>query len=282
MNGPGRRAPAVDLVAGILLGLPALVVITACLWIVGDLLWRGVGIIDWAYLPTAPTASGRAGGIGPIIVSTLILVAICLAAILPVGLATALLLGESARDLAGSRPRLGALIRAVLDVLAGVPSIVYGLFGNAFFAKTLGMGYSLLAGGLTPACMALPLFVRVAEQAIRAVPDSQRQAAAALGLSRWTTCWRLLLPAALPGILAGLVLALGRALAETAALIFTSGAVSRMPDSVFDSGRSLSIHIYELAMNVPGAGDRAAAAAVVLVGLLVLIHLIIARWRPRS
>lgn len=266
-----------DVVAGTLLGIPALTVILSCLWILGDLLWRGMGHIDWAYLTSAPEAAGRAGGIAPVIVSTLMLVGICMLAILPVGLATALLLGEYTR----SMPRFSHLTRVVLDVLAGVPSIVYGLFGNAFFAKTLGLGYSLVAGGLTLACMTLPLFVRLAAQAIDSVPDDQRRAAAGLGLSRWTTSCRLLLPAALPGILAGLVLALGRALAETAALIFTSGSVDRMPHSVFDSGRSLSIHIYELAMHVPGAGDRAAAAALVLVAILVTVHLIIARWRPR-
>jgi phosphate transport system permease protein len=141
-----------------------------------------------------------------------------------------------------------------------------------FFCIALGMGYSIMSGGLTLACMVLPILIRTTEQAILAVPDDYRHAAAGLGLSRTTTLFRVILPAAAPGMAAGLVLSVGRALAETAALIFTAGYVTRMPESLQDSGRSMSVHIYDLALNVPGGSSQAYATAAVLVVLLLIIN----------
>jgi phosphate transport system permease protein len=187
---------------------------------------------------------------------------------LPLGLGCALFLSESRFG----RGRGGRLVRASLDATAAVPSIVFGLFGNAFFVQVLGMGFSLWSGGLTLACMVLPLLVRSAEASLRAVPEEQRLAAAALDLSFATTVRRLLLPSAAPGILAGLVLGIGRALAETAALLYTAGYVMRMPRGLEDSGRSLAVHIYDLAMNLPGGDRRAYAAAAVLVVLLLFLN----------
>ena len=155
-------------------------------------------------------------------------------------------------ELTTDKTTFGRLVRRSLDVLAGVPSIVFGLFGNAFFCKTLHLGFSILSGGLTLACMVLPILIRATEEGFRSVPADLRPGAAALGLSRTSTLFRLLLPAAVPGLTVGLVLGIGRALAETAALIFTSGYVDRMPSSLTDSGRALSIHIYDLSMNVAG------------------------------
>ena len=156
--------------------------------------------------------------------------------------------------------------------LAGIPSIVFGLFGLAFFGQFF--GWSILSGGLTLACMILPVFIRSTEESLRAVPASLSQGAAALGLSPRAVLWHLTLPAATPGITAGVVLSIGRALAETAALLFTAGAAIRMPTSLFDSARSLSYHIYLLAIEVPGGQERAYASAVVLIGLLVLLNTI--------
>lgn len=233
-----------------------------------DVARRGVGEISWSFLVEAPRDAGRAGGIAPILVSTVLILLVCLAVVLPVGLGTAILLAEqSARD-----QRLGMLVRRSLDVLAGVPSIVFGLFGNAVFCVALGMGYSILAGGLTLACMVLPIVIRSAEAALRAVSDEPRQAAAALGLSRTTTTFRILVPVAMPGLMVGLVLGIGRAIAETAALLFTAGSVDRMPGSLLDSGRSLTVHVYTLAMDVAGGEPRAYAAALVLVVLLIMIN----------
>ncbi|MBI3180952.1 MAG: phosphate ABC transporter permease PstA [Myxococcales bacterium] len=251
------------------------------LWILGELVWNGVGALSWEYLTSAPREAGRAGGIAPILVSTLAILGVCLAATVPIAFGSAVFLAEYTSD-AG---RFGRVVRTSLDVLAGVPSIVFGLFGNAFFCRTLGLGFSILSGGLTLACMALPLVIRSTEEGLRAVPREYRMGAAALALSRTTTLFRLLLPAAVPGLTAGLVLGIGRALAETAALIFTSGYVDRMPSSLLDSGRALSIHVYDLSMNVAGGDRNAYASALVLVGLLLLVNgvagALSALWRRR-
>jgi phosphate transport system permease protein len=247
-------------------------------WVVIDLMAVGWKRLSWEFLVTEPRRSGRAGGIAPMLVSTGLILACCLAVVVPVGLGAAVLLAQS-------RSRAADLIRLSLDVLAGAPSIVLGLFGFAFFCKALGLGFSILAGGLTLACMCLPLVVRIAESGIRAVPPEQTAAAAALGLSRLTTLRTLILPAAAPALGAALALGIGRALAETAALIFTSGYVDRTPGSLMDSGRSLTVHIYDLAMNVPGGDASAAATALVLVVVLIIIDLVaglvLLRWATR-
>jgi phosphate transport system permease protein len=202
------------------------------------------------------------------LVSTALILVVCLGVSLPIGLGTATLLAE----FTPAHGVFGRLVRRSLDVLAGVPSIVFGLFGNVFFSKTLGLGFSILSGGLTLACMVLPILIRSIEEGFRAVPTDYRLGAAALGLSRISTLLHLLLPAAVPGLVVGLVLGVGRALAETAALIFTSGYVDRMPESLLDSGRSLSIHIFDLSMNVSGGDANAYATALVLVTLLLVIN----------
>ena len=256
----GRRDRAVTLA----LRLAAACVLGVLGWILIDLLRHGLGRISWQFLVAAPTDAGRGGGIGPMIVATLWILAVCLAVSLPVGLGAALFLTEAASRATGRR------VRRSLDVLAAVPSIVFGLFGNALFCHALGLGYSILSGGLTLACMVLPLVVRTTEAGLSAVPVEVRQGAAALALSKLTTLRTLILPAAAPALLVGLVLGIGRALAETAALIFTSGYVDRWPSSVHDSGRALSIHIYDLSMNVPGGNETAYATALILVLILIL------------
>lgn len=164
------------------------------------------------------------------------------------------------------------LTRLSLDVLAGVPSIVFGLFGYAFFGVVLGLGYSIASGGLTLACMILPILIRTVEAGLGARGDDWRRAGAALGVSRATLLWHVLLPITAPAIAAGLMLGIGRATAETAALLFTSGYVDRMPSSLGDSGRALSVHIYELTMNVPGGDQAAYGSAIVLVAVILLIN----------
>ena len=263
-----RRSRVVDAAATVLVWSAAALVAAVFVWLLADVVWHGVGRVSWAFLTTAPRNAGREGGIGPMIVSTLLILAVCLATALPLGLGTAILLAE----FTPARGVYGRLVRYSLDVLAGVPSIVFGLFGNALFCKTLGLGFSILSGGLTLACMVLPLLIRSIEEGFRAVPDEYRTGAAALGLSRTATLRHLLLPAAVPGLVVGLVLGIGRALAETAALIFTSGYVDRWPEALSDSGRALSIHVYDLAMNVPGGDGNAHATALVLVALLLVIN----------
>ena len=248
-------------------GAAAVVTAVFC-WLLGDIVWNGLTRLSWTFLTAPPESAGRRGGIGPILVSTFLILGVCLAVSLPIGVGTAVLLAEFTSD----QSFFGRMTRRSLDVLAGVPSIVFGLFGNAFFCKTLGLGFSILSGGLTLACMVLPILIRSTEEGFRAVPTSYRLSAAALGLSRTTTLVHLLLPAAVPGLLVGLVLGIGRAIAETAALIFTSGYVDRMPESLLDSGRALSIHIFDLSMNVSGGDANAYGSALVLVILLLLIN----------
>ena len=257
----------------------AVVLALALGWVLCDVLYHGLPIWSVEYFTTAPQQAGRSGGIAPILVSTLLLLGLCLLVAFPLSLGCALFLTESRLG----RGSVGSFVRASLDATAAVPSIVFGLFGNAFFNQTLGMGYSLWSGGLTLACMVLPLLIRTTEAALRAVSDHQRLAAAALNLSRFTTIRHLLLPVAAPGILTGVVLGVGRASAETAALLFTAGYVMRMPSNLHDSGRSLAIHIYDLAMNVPGGDRRAYAAAATLVAVLLGLNFLAAalskRWQ---
>lgn len=226
--------------------------------------------IDWlTFLSRSPTDAGRSGGIAPLLLSTALILAVCLATVISFGTACALYLSESTR----ADGRFGRQVGRALDILAGVPSIVYGLFGYLFFAQLLGLGFSIVSGGLSLACMALPLYVRLAQQALQQVPPAYRDAAEALNLSHAGYVRRVLLPSAAPGLAAAVIVAAGRALAETAVLIFTAGYVTRAPESLLDSGRALSVHIYDLAMNVPGGQHAAAATALVLVVILISFNL---------
>lgn len=237
-------------------------------WMLFDIIIYGAPQLSYAFLVDDAVNAGRSGGIGPIIVSTLLILAVCMGVSLPIGVGCAIMLSEftSVNNL------FTVWVRRSLDVLAGVPSIVLGLFGYAFFCQFLGLGFSILAGGLTLACMVLPILIRSTEEGLRSVPDEMRHAAAALALSKTGTLMHILLPAASPGLLVGLVLGIGRALAETAALVFTSGYVDRMPSSLMDSGRALSIHIYDLSMNVAGGDKNAYASALVLMIVLLIIN----------
>lgn len=271
-----------DAVAHVAIVGAALAVTGAFAWILADVLARGASHLSAELLLAPPADAGRAGGVGPILVSTAWILGVCMSLAVPVGIATAVLLAEFSRDAGG----FGRLVRRSLDVLAGLPSIVFGLFGYAFFCHALELGFSIVSGGLTLACMVLPVLIRSVEAALRAVPDDLRAGAAALGLSKTTAIRSLLLPAAAPGLAVGLILGIGRALAETAALLFTSGYVARMPASVLDSGRALTVHIYDLAMNVPGGDGMAHASALVLLGLLLgmntLATALVQHWQRRK
>jgi phosphate transport system permease protein len=278
------RLPAsgrADRLAAAAVWTAAVLVAGVFLWVTADVAARGLAHLSWDFVLEAPRDAGRAGGILPILVSTALILAVCLAIAVPLAVGTAVLLAEYARQ-AG---QFGALVRGSLEVLAGMPSIVFGLFGNALFTVIFGLGFSILSGGVTLACMVLPILVRTLEEGLRAVPDDYRRAAAALGLSQATVLCRLILPAAAPALVVGLVLGIGRALAETAALLFTSGYATRLPGSLLDSGRTLSIHVYDLAMNVPGGEAPAAASALMLVALLLVVNIVTTsighRWHRR-
>lgn len=261
-----------------LLGIAAVVMLASPLMTV---LVRGIPVLSLDFLLDTPSDSGRGGGVGPILVSTLAIVGISLLLALPMAFATATLMTE----VLSAESHLARLMRCSLDILAGVPSVVFGLFGLSLFCRQLGLGYSIAAGGATLACMMLPTLTRSLVSALHAIGTQHRLAGSALGLSRATVLWFVTLPVALPGVAAAIVLALTRALAETALLLFTSGYSDRMPESVMDSGRSISVHIYELSTNVPGGMNNAYGSALALLlllgGLGLLLH-IATRWVLRG
>lgn len=267
---PIRRSPSKGLDRAIALAgaFAALLSFFLFGWLVWDLVRLGLPKLSWSFFSGEVEDAGRGGGIAPILVSTLGILACCLGLAIPLGTGCAIWLSEFVRR--GSA--WARLVASGVDLLAGVPSIVFGLFGMVFFAQTLGLGFSILSGGLTLACMILPLLVRTTLTALDSLPADLRPAAAGLGLSKTTTTFRLLLPAALPGIVIGITLGVGRALSETAALLFTSGYSTRMPESFSDSGRALSVHIYDLALNVANGGEMASSSALVLLALILLVN----------
>lgn len=204
------------------------------------------------------------------LVSTLLLLVLSLTIALPTGICSAIYLSEYAQP----QQKLYRVIRHTLNTLAAIPSIVMGMFGFAFFVVVLHMGFSILSGALTLSLMILPLLIRNIEDSLRHIPLIYRQNALALGLSKTRTIFQILLPQVRHSIFSAIILASGRAMAETAALLFTAGYVMRMPDSIMDSGRSLSVHIFDLVVNVPGGEDAAYGSAVVLLCFILLINLL--------
>lgn len=203
------------------------------------------------------------------IIDTLLMTVLALGIAGILGVAAAIYMAEYTQ----SRSKVVVIIRYAFETLAGIPSIVYGLFGMLMFVVYFHMGYSLLAGGLTLAIMVLPLVMRTSEEALLAVPTSYREGAYALGAGKVRTVFRIVLPAANPGIFAGLLLGVGRIMGETAALIFTAGTVAALPESMFSSARTLSVHMYILA-NEGLFINKAYATAVVLLVLVALINIV--------
>lgn len=203
----------------------------------------------------------------PALINTVIMTLLSLLIAVPFGIFSAIFLVEYA----GRGNKFVEIIRLTTETLSGIPSIVYGLFGMLFFVNTLGWGFSLLAGAFTLSIMILPLIMRTTEEALKAVPDSYREGSFGLGAGKLRTVFRIVLPSAIPGILAGVILAIGRIVGETAALIYTAGTVAQIPSSVFGSGRTLAVHMY----NLSSEGlymDQAYATAVILLVLVVGIN----------
>jgi len=212
----------------------------------------------------------------PALINTLLMIVLSLAIAFPLGLGSAIYLVEYTKH----NNRFVKMIRLTAETLTGIPSIVYGLFGLLFFVTVLGWRMSLLAGSLTIAIMVLPVILRTSEEALKAVPDTYREGSFSLGAGRLRTVFRVLLPAAMPGIMAGIILSIGRIFGESAALIYTAGTVAAIPSSVFDSTRTLSVHMYVLASEGLYI-DKAYATAVVLLVIVVIINLISARVAKR-
>ncbi|MDR3287943.1 MAG: phosphate ABC transporter permease PstA [Peptococcaceae bacterium] len=203
----------------------------------------------------------------PALADTVVIVASSLLIAAPVGVFTAIYLVEYASH----TNRLVGLVRVMAETLAAIPSIVYGLFGFLFFVGYLGWGFSLLAGSFTLAIMILPLIMRTTEESLKSVPDAYREGAFGLGAGQLRTVFRIVLPAAAPGILAGVILATGRIVGETAALIYTAGTVAQIPENLLGSGRTLAIHMYALSTEGLYTG-QAYATAVVLLALVFSVN----------
>ena len=208
----------------------------------------------------------------PAMISTIIMTLLSLLIAVPLGLFSAIYLTEYAKR--GNKAV--SVIRVTTETLAGIPSIVYGLFGMLFFVTFLGWGFSVLAGAFTLAIMILPLIMRSSEEALKSVPDTYREGSFGLGAGRLRTVFKIILPSAMPGILAGIILAVGRIVGETAALIYTAGTVAQVPLSPMQSARTLSVHMYALSSEGLHTGEGYATAIVLLI-VVALINTLSAK-----
>ncbi len=250
----------------LLVNLAAVITAAVVLFLLGYILWHGVpnlslpGIFAWEY-------NGENQSMTPAIINTLIMTALTLFLVVPIGVFAAIYLVEYAKK--GSK--LVKLIRVTAETLAGIPSIVYGLFGFIVFVITLGWSYTLIAGVITLAIMILPLIIRTTEEALMAVPDSFREGSFGLGAGKLRTVFCIVLPSAVPGIAAGIILAIGRIVGESAALIFTSGTNPVVAKGLFTSASTLSVHLYAL-LTEGLYTEQAYAVAAVLLFLVIGIN----------
>jgi phosphate transport system permease protein len=242
------------------------------------IVYRGVGALSWEFLTEAPRNNGRDGGIYPAIMGTIYLVVGALLFALPLGIGAGIYLSEYVKE-----GKLTKIIRTGVDNLNGTPSIVFGLFGFAFFVLYLNFGVSLLAGQLTLAFMVLPTIIRTTEEALKAVPQAAREGSLALGATKWQTTRRVVLPSAMPGVLTGTILAVGRAAGETAPIMFTAVVFTQRfaSPSAFKPVMALPYHLYMLATSIHGAENNAYGTALVLLILVLGINLIAIVIRDR-
>jgi phosphate transport system permease protein len=231
------------------LALAALLVVLPILVVIGSIVMRGFGAIGWEFLTAMPRDGMKAGGIFPAVVGTLLLTLGTALVAIPVGVGGAVYLAEYARD-----TWLTRIIRLAIINLAGIPSVVYGLFGLGLFVLFLRFGTSILAGSLTLAIMTLPIVISASEEALRAVPTEFRTVNASLGGTRWQGIWHIVMPQALPGIITGVLLGLLRAAGETAPILFTAAAffLPSLPRSPLDQTMALPYHLYVISTQVPG------------------------------
>lgn len=252
--------------------LATVLIVTPVVLVVGIIVARGAGILSWEFLTAMPRMGMRAGGIFPAIVGTTYLVAGTLLFSLPVGIFAAIYLSEYSK-----RNWLTRLMEIAIVNLAGVPSVVYGLFGLGLFVMFLKFGTSILAGSLTLGIMSLPVIITASKEALQSVPASFREVSYSLGATRWQTIRHAVLPHALPGILTGAILSVSRAAGETAPILFTVAAfyLPRLPKSVLDQAMALPYHLYVLSTQVPNVKiELQYGTALVLVGLIVITNLV--------
>jgi len=260
------------------LWLTGLVAVAVLLAVVGYVVVQGVKVVTPAFVLTPPRGGlAGEGGISSTIVTTIYLGFLTIGIATPLGVGAAIYLVEYAGETCQDRVALAGLValaRFGAETLAGVPSIIFGLFGYALFVSAMHFGFSLLSAGLAGACLILPIIIRTTEEALRAVPVSYRQASLALGATQWQTIWSVTLPAALPGIITGIVLSVGRVVSETAVFYVTLGGSHRMPTSLLSGGRTMALHVYYLAMETR-AFDKAMGTGAVLILTIVLINILI-------
>jgi phosphate transport system permease protein len=258
--------------------LAGFLAVAALLWIIGYVMVQGVRVINLEFLTTRPAGgvSGE-GGMSTTIVTTLYLVVLTIAIATPLGVGAAIYLVEYAGE-AQRESRLVSYIitvaRTGIEILAGVPSIIFGLFGFALFVSFMKLKFSLLSAGLSGACLILPVIIRTSEEALLAVPRSYREGSLALGATKWQTVVSVVLPAATPGIITGVVLSVGRIIAETAIFWVTLGGSYRLPTNLLSSGRSMALHVYMLASETR-AFEKAMGTAAILIATIIVLNLII-------
>lgn len=244
--------------------LLSLATLTSLVVIIGYVLGNGLPQVSWEFITEYPSMMGKEGGIFPIIIGTLYVTGVAILIATPVGIAAAIYFIEYAKE-----GRVISVIRMFTEILAGIPSIIFGLFGFAFFVIFLGMGWSVLAGGLSLSLMILPTLIRATEESLKTVPMSYREGSLSLGATKWKTIIRVVLPSCKKGILSGLILGLGRAIGETAVLMLTVGGALKLPLSIFDSTRTMSVHMYTL--TAEGISQEKSFATGALLILIILI-----------
>ena len=258
-------------IAKFLIWMAALSTIAVMILILFQILREGLPVLNLHFFLNSPKNMGREGGIFSTIIGTFALTGVAILVGAPLGVGTAIFLREYTRE-----SKISRIIRFGTDCLAGVPSIIFGLFGFVFFVIRLNMGWSILSGGLTLAAMILPTIISTSEESIRAIPPSYREVSYSLGGTKWQTITRVILPSALPGIFTGILLSVGRSIGETAAVILTAGSSLVMPTSLFSPIRTMAVHFYILAREGISK-DMAYGTGATLI-LLVLIINMIAQW----
>ena len=258
-------------IAKVLIWVAALSTIGVMILILFQILKEGLPVLHLRFFLDSPRSMGREGGIFSTIIGTIALTIVALLFATPLGVGTAIFLREYTRE-----SRVSRVIRFGTDCLAGVPSIIFGLFGFVFFVITLNMGWSILSGGLTLAAMILPTIISTTEEAIKAIPYSLREVSYSLGGTRWQTVTRAVLPNAVPGIFTGIILGVGRSIGETAAVILTAGSSLIIPTSLFSPSRTMAVHFYILARE--GISMEMAYGTGATLILLVLAINIVANW----
>lgn len=252
----------------IALWLCGAITLVIMVFIIGYVLVKGLGVISWDFMTQSPHNMGKEGGIFPMIVGSVGITAIAIIVGTPLSVGAAIYMAEYAKE-----NWMTKLVRFGADSLAGIPSIMFGMFGYLLFVYYMHMGFSLLAGGLTLALMTLPIILRVSEEAIKVVPEAYRLGSLALGASKWQTIRKVVLPTAVPGIITGIMLGMGRAVGETAAVMLTAGTVAKVPWSIFSPVRTMTLNIYLLVTNSsdPDALNMAYGTAAVLVIMILAI-----------